>query len=121
MDYAQKVADGLRSKGFAVFFDKLYESKMWGRDLSEYLMKVYYNQSRYCMMLISKAYVSKTWPTHERRIAIARHVESRGDYILPIRFDNSVVPGLPPTTKYIDGRARTPEDIVTLFEQKLEE
>lgn len=111
-----QVADGLRSKGFEVFFDPFYESKMWGRDLSEYLMNVYYRQSRYCMMFISRDYVSKAWPTHERRSAIARHVESRGDYILPIRFDESEVPGIPPTTKYIDAIERTTEEIVRLFE-----
>lgn len=117
--YAQRIADILRAKGIRVFFDRFNEGKMWGRDLSEYLMDVYYKQSLYCIMLISREYISKAWPTHERRSAIARNVESLGEYILPVRFDRSEIPGLPPTTKYLDAARKFPEDVADLFIKKL--
>jgi hypothetical protein len=119
-DYAKRIFDNLRSKGISVFFDKFYEGKLWGRDLSEYFMNVYYKQSRYCIMLISKEYVSKAWPTHERRSAIARNIEEMGEYILPVRFDKSEVPGLPPTIKYLDATKKSPEEIAALFIGKLQ-
>jgi len=119
-DYAQRIFDNLRSKGITVFFDKFYEGKLWGRDLSEYFMNVYYKQSKYCIMLISKEYVSKAWPTHERRSAIARNIEEMGEYILPVRFDKSEVPGLPPTIKYLDATKKGPEEIAALFIGKLQ-
>lgn len=119
-EYAKKIADVLQAKGIAVFFDKFYEEKIWGRDLSEYLMNVYYKQSLYCIMLISRDYASKAWPTHERRSAIARNIEDMGEYILPVRFDDSEIPGLPPTIKYLDARKITPEEVAALFIKKLE-
>lgn len=120
-EYAGKVADILRENGIDVFFDGWNEAKMWGRDLAEYLMRVYYRQSKYCMMFISKDYVSKAWPTYERKMAIARNIEQFGGYILPIRFDESEVPGLPPTVRYINGNNKTPEEVADVFIEKLEE
>jgi GTPase SAR1 family protein len=118
-EYARRVADILRAKGVRVFFDPFFETKMWGKELPEYLMNVYYKESRYCMIFISKDYVSKAWPTFELKCAIARSVESMGDYILPIRFDNSEVPGLSPTISYINANEKTPEDIAKMFMEKL--
>jgi hypothetical protein len=119
-EYAKKIADILQAKGITVFFDKFYEEKMWGRDLSGYLMDIYYKQSLYCIMLISKDYATKAWPTHERRSAIARNIEDMGEYILPVRFDDSEILGLPPTIKYLDARKTTPEEVAALFIKKLE-
>jgi hypothetical protein len=77
-----------------VFHDEFHESHLWGSDLSEYLHRVFYSQARWCMMFISKEYIEKMWPTQERKSAITRQVEVKGGYILPVRFDDTVVPGL---------------------------
>ena len=120
-DYAKRVADILKAKGVRVFFDLFFETKMWGKELPEYLMNVYYKESRFCMIFISEDYVSKAWPTFELKCAIARSVENMNeDYILPIRFDNSEVPGLNPTITYISAKEKTPEDIARMFTEKLE-
>lgn len=118
--YAEAVYNELKSKGITVFFDKALEAQMWGRDMGEYLSDIYYKQSRYCIMIISKSYVSSAWPTHERKNAVARQIEQMGDYILPVRFDDSVVPGLPPTIKYVRAQNKTPEELANLFMDKLE-
>ncbi len=118
--YAERVYDALKSKGITVFFDKDIEAQLWGRDMGEYIGDIYYNQSRYCIMIISKSYVSSAWPTHERRNAVARQINQMGDYILPVRFDDSIVPGLTPTINYIRAQDRTPEEIANLFMKKLE-
>ena len=109
----------LHKKGIKVFYDELFKTTTWRKDLAEYFMDVYYRQSRYCIMFISKEYVSKAWPTFERRHVIARFIEGHGDYILPVRFDDSEVPGLPSTIGYIDARENTPKDIANLFIRKL--
>jgi WD40 repeat protein len=121
VEYAKRVAEILESKGVFVFFDKFFETKMWGKDLADYLMKVYHQQSGYCMIFISKDYVSKAWPTYELKCAIARSIESMGEYILPIRFDDSEVPGLIPTIKYLNAKEKTPEQIADMFMEKLKE
>lgn len=118
--YAEGVYNALKSKGIAVFFDKALEAQMWGRDMGQYLSDIYYNQSRYCIMIISKSYVSSAWPTHERQNAIARQIKQMGDYILPVRFDDSVVPGLTPTINYIRAQDRTPQELANFFMKKLE-
>lgn len=71
-------------------------------------------------MLISETYVSKAWPTYERQNAIARQIKQMGNYILPIRFDDSVVPGLVPTIQYIRAKDKKPEEVANLFVKKLE-
>jgi len=121
IEYARRVADILKAKGVKVFFDKFFETKMWGKDLAEYLKTVYYKESRYCMIFISKDYVSKAWPTFELKCAIAKSIESMGEYILPIRFDDSEVPGLVPTMKYLSAIEKTPEQIADMFMEKLKD
>ncbi|RLI53596.1 MAG: hypothetical protein DRP09_15335 [Candidatus Thorarchaeota archaeon] len=118
-EYVGEVFLILHKKGIKVFYDELFKTTTWGKDLAEYFMDVYYRQSRYCIMFISKEYVSKAWPTFERRHVIARFIEGHGDYILPVRFDDSEVPGLPSTIGYIDARENTPKDIANLFIRKL--
>ena len=42
-----------------------------------------------------------------------------GEYILPVRFDDSVVPGLVPTINYLRGTEKSPHDVAELFVKKL--
>lgn len=46
-------------------------------------------------------------------------MEERGDYILPVRFDTTEVPGLRKTIGYIDGNKKTPEELGRLIQKKL--
>jgi hypothetical protein len=55
-------------------------------------------------MFISADYAEKVWTRHERRSALARVIEEGGDYLLPARFDDTELPGLRPTTAYVDLR-----------------
>jgi len=119
--YASELNDDLSSRGVSVFFDKNQdlEAELWGKETAEYLADIYHNKSRYCIMLISKAYVTKAWPTYERQNAIARQIEEMGEYILPVRFDDSVVPGLVPSINYVRGTEKLPRDVADLFMKKL--
>ena len=54
-------------------------------------------------MFISQAYVEKAWTRHERRLALSRMIREPGEYILPVRFDDTSVPGLP-TDVYLRAR-----------------
>jgi len=121
-DYVEQVASILTSKGIKVFYDEFYRAQLWGTNLPEYLHKVYYSESNYCIMFISKDYVSKAWPSHERRSAIAKQIEQANvrEYILPVVFDDSEVPGLQLSDiGYLDARKDTPEKVASLFLEKL--
>lgn len=98
---AEQLAQRLREHGVTVFYDNFYPEHLWGKDLVVLFDGIYRKQSKYCVMFVSKSYVERMWTNHERRSAQARALEEKGaEYILPIRVDDSEVPGLPPTIGY---------------------
>jgi hypothetical protein len=103
-----------------VFYDEYEQATTWGRDLSVYFQEVFYSQSRWCIILISKAYVSKKWPAFEAQHAIARQIEQFGNYILPVTFDKTEIPGLPTQIGREDGLKKSPEQIAKIFFEKFE-
>lgn len=42
------------------------------------------------------------------------------EYILPVRFDDTEIPGIPPTIAYVFANARSPKELAGLILQKLE-
>ena len=119
-EYVREVATTLESKGIKVFYDEFYESHMWGRNLVDYFKDVYYSRSNYCIMFISKDYISKMWPVHEKKCATARDIEKFGEYILPVIFEEVQVPGLDPAKKYLSAKKYTPQQIADMFIEKYE-
>ena len=116
--YVEEVATYLKKNGVRCFYDGYEEATLWGKDLVEHLASVY-QKARYCVMFISTHYATKMWPSHERKNAMARAVEEKGEYILPARFDDTQVPGIRHTLSYIDLRSKTPEGLGLLILQKL--
>jgi len=84
-----------------VFYDRSEESELWGKDLYDHLAEIYQKKARYCLMLVSAAYASRMWTNHERKNAQARALSQKGEYILPVRFDDTEIPGLNPTVAYV--------------------
>ena len=117
--YVERVAEGLRVNEVRVFYDTYEEAVLWGKDLNEHLQKVYSGSARYCVMFISKEYAEKIWPTHERRSAFEKAIAAKEEYILPARFDDTDIPGLHKTVKYVDLRTTNPERLVELILNKL--
>ena len=117
--YVQQVASFLRSRGIALFFDEHEEAALWGKNLNEHFHEIYGGSARYCIMFISKHYAEKAWPIHERRSAFEKAMETREEYVLPARFDDTEIPGLHKTVKYVDLRDKTPEQLGILICKKL--
>lgn len=120
-DYVELIAIELKKAGLEVFYDQDEDiaPKLWGHDLGEYLDYIYRQGSRFCLMFISADYAEKVWTRHERRSALARVIEEGGDYLLPARFDDTELPGLRPTTAYVDLRQIAPATLVDFVLQKL--
>jgi hypothetical protein len=117
--YVEQVASMLKARGVTVFYDIYEQANLWGEDLYEHLIDVYKERAKYSVIFISEHYGRKLWAQLERRAAQARaFVESQG-YILPARFDNTEIPGLLPTTGYIDINKMEPETLVDLIIKKL--
>jgi hypothetical protein len=119
-DYVEKVAVALRSSDIAVFYDAHEKVNLWGKNLYQHLDLVYRNASRYCVAFFSSAYVRKVWTRHELASAQARAFEENREYILPVRFDDTDIPGVPPTIGYIDLRSTSPEELAQLIIAKLQ-
>ena len=117
--YVDQVANMLRSSGIKIFYDKFEEANLWGKNLYDYLSEIYMNKARYTIVFISVHYEQKMWPNHERQAMQARAFQENQEYILPVRFDNTSVPGILPTIGYIDLREKSPADFVDIIHKKL--
>jgi len=117
--YVDEVANRLKEVGVSVFYDKMEEVNLWGKDLYVHLTDVYKNKCLYTVMFISKQYSEKLWTNHERRAMQARAFEESREYILPVRFDDTEIPGVLATIGYIDLTNRPPKELADLIIKKL--
>lgn len=117
--YVEEVAECLKAKGIEIFYDKFEDVELWGKDQYEYFDKIYRNESIFCIMFLSKDYAKKAWTNHERKSAQARSLEQSDEYILPVKLDDTEIPGIRPTVHYLDGRILRPAKICTAIIQKL--
>lgn len=117
--FVDEIASFLKEFGINIFYDKYLTSDLWGKNLYVHLDDVYQNKSKYCVIFISRHYKEKLWTNHERESAQARAFKNKEEYILPVRLDDTVIPGLRETTAYIDGRIQKPADIGVLILEKL--
>jgi len=116
---AESIAIKLKEKGVRVFYDAFEKDQLWGKNLYEYLTKIYTEEARYCLVLVSKSYAEKSWTNLERQSAQARALREGKEYILPIRIDDTKIPGLPETVGYISLSNTTIEKIIDLILKKL--
>ena len=117
--YVEGVALALQARGIAVFYDEFEKIALWGKDLREELQAVYEHKSDCVVIFASKAWVEKAWPRHERRAALSRAVQEPGEYVLPVRFDDTPVPGLPDSVHYLRAKEYSPAELATVIAQKL--
>ncbi|HEX7308630.1 toll/interleukin-1 receptor domain-containing protein [Lentzea sp.] len=119
-DYVGEVARHLAELGVSRFYDTDEQAALWGEELTEYLDKVYREDSSFCVMFVSADYVRKIWTIHERRSALARGLtDPHRPYVLPARFDDTPVPGVRPSLGFIDLRNRTPRELAVLIAEKV--
>lgn len=118
-ELAEVLAELLENDGYKVFYDKYEVAQLWGENLYDNFSEIYKNRSRYCVMFVSKHYAQKPWANHERQNAQARAFENSVAYILPIRLDDTEIPGILPTVGYLDLREMSIHQIYQVLEQKL--
>ena len=118
-DFVDKVAQILKSNDVRVFYDKFEEIELWGKDLGIHFDYVYRRQSKYFIPFISVHYERKVWTNYEVRTAIARAIENKEEYILPVRFDKTELDGIRSTIGYLDISKMSPEELASKILQKL--
>lgn len=117
--YVEKVAYELQKNNVMVFYDVFEQADLWGKDLYTHLQNVYKELSKYTIIFCSKYYNEKSWCNHERKSAQERAFRENKEYILPVRFDNTLIPGIADTTGYIDLTSTKPDDLVELILKKI--
>lgn len=114
--YVQQVAELLKQRDIRIFYDEYAAAELWGSDLFVLLDEVYRKRARFAVAFVSSHYVSKPWTRHERQSVQARALMEIGPYLLPVRLDDSELPGLRPTVAYVDARQTSAERLVGLIE-----
>ncbi|MEH2960541.1 TIR domain-containing protein [Candidatus Merdisoma sp. JLR.KK006] len=122
-DYVEKVSKELTRLNVKHFYDYKEQVDLWGKNLIQYLDSVYFEKALYFVPFISAEYVEKVWTRLEVSSALDRNKnESRPNfqqYILPVRFDDTRVPGLVGSIAYIDARKSTPRELARMIYEKL--
>lgn len=117
--YVDKVAAVLKDAGVKIFYDDYEKATLWGKDLYTHLDWVYSEASRYCVMFISESYAKKVWTNHERKSAQARALQENNEYVLPARFDDTVIPGVRSTLGYLEIADMSPQELAEIIQEKL--
>jgi hypothetical protein len=114
---ARDLAKRIQTAGYSVFYDEFEE--LWGQDLSVKLHEVYGKQSRFCVIFVSQYYLQKSWTNAERKTVLAWAMQHDTTYLLPIRLDDSDLPGLAGVIAYKDLRHQSMDAIFTSLERLL--
>lgn len=117
--YIQRVSTGLAERGIKFFYDEDQQITLWGKNLTEELQRVYMEDSHAVVMFISQEYAQKNWTRHERRSALSRALRERREYVLPVRFDATELPGLDPDISYLKSDDYSPEALADAIANKL--
>lgn len=118
-DNAEALADILILNGIRVFYDRYAEADLWGKDLYEHLAYIYGESALYCVMFISQHYADRLWTNHERKHAQARAFQENQEYILPVRLDDTDIPGIADTVAYLDLRQKSVDEVASVLMEKL--
>lgn len=118
-EFVLEVAEGLRSAGVRVFYDGYFEADLARPDLDVLLQRIYHDQSDLIVVFLCREYEEKQWCGLEWRAVRDLIKKRRGDSIMPLRFDDTDIPGLFSIDGYVDLRNRTPANAVQLIRQRL--
>lgn len=117
--YARRLANEMKSRRIRVFFDEYEQAQLWGKDLYSHLSSVYSEKAKFCVLILSCHYKESLWTNHERENAQARAFDERSEYILPIKVDDTEIPGIRKTIGYIDKSQFTVKSVVEMIVTKL--
>ena len=118
-DYVEEVARHLQARQVSVFYDGFERVSLWGKNGTEAFHEAFAKNAANVVMFISQDYVEKAWPRHERRSALSQMIQQESEYILPVRFDDTPVPGLPDDMIYERADKNTPAQLSALIAEKI--
>jgi hypothetical protein len=103
-----------------IFYDRYLESEIMGPNMSARLQRIYHDESDLIVVFISAEYQTKEWCGLEWRAVQDIIKKRKHEDILPMRFDDTDVPGLFSIDGYVELRDRDPENVADLILERLE-
>lgn len=122
-DYVRDVVAELRQLKMPrkeIFYDKFYPEELAVPDLDTVLQQIYRDDSELIVIFISAEYEKKQWCGLEWRAIRDIMKARRGQDIMPLRFDDTDVPGLFSIDGYLDLCDRDPDNVAALILKRLE-
>ena len=113
------VVDQVKTAGYSVFYDEDEQAALWGEELTEYFPDIYERRARYAVMFISSDYAAKPWTRLERRSVLLRALNQETPYLLPVRIDQTTLPGVRETISYLDAKKLGASGIANAIQTKL--
>jgi tetratricopeptide (TPR) repeat protein len=102
-----------------VLYDKYHEAEFARIDLDTYLQRLYHDESELIVVFFSENYERKEWPGLEWRAIRDVIKQRRESTVIPVRFDDTEIPGLFSTAGSLWVGDREPEVIADLVLQRL--
>ena len=102
-EIAKQLAKAWKDKGLSVFYDRDYTPHLWGKDQREF-ERIYSGASRFVIPIISAHYVKKDYCQFEFGVAKDESERRKGEFLLPIRLDDTRMLGLRGDVQYLDLR-----------------
>ena len=102
-----------------VFYDAYYEAELARPNLDTYLAEIYHNQAELVVVFLCAEYEQKEWCGLEWRAVRDLLKQKKTAEIMPLRLDDTHIPGLFSIDGYIDVKGREPAEVADLIVQRL--
>jgi hypothetical protein len=117
---AETIARHVQASGLRVFYDRDHQHSLLGEDLAALLQNTYFRDSRYAIVLVSRAFLASKWAGNwEWRAVLARMQSQHTGYVLPYIVEDITVPGLNPTYGHVSAADFSPSEFAALVVRKL--
>ena len=102
-----------------VLYDGYYEAEFARPDLDTYLQRLYRDESELVAVFLCADYEHKEWCGLEWRAIRELIKQRKAESVMPLRFDDTKIPGLFSIDGYVRIDDRAPEQIAQLILQRL--
>lgn len=103
----------------SVLYDHYYEAEFARPDLDTYLQRLYHDESELIAVFLCEDYEKKEWCGLEWRAVKDLIKKRQAADIMPLRFDNTEIPGLFSTDGYVWIDTRSPQEIAKVILARL--
>jgi hypothetical protein len=117
-EYVKQLADSLDKAGLKYFVDFNEPERLWGTYIPEELRKIYVEESRIILVILSSEYTEKAYTKFESRIACERNLSD--DSFLIIKTDDVTLPWLNSTYGFMNSSDHSVDEIANFLKKKLQ-